>query len=239
MKNNPSREKDDLRQVLTARWAELWPEGGETGRPPLFSGSGKAAERLRRVQAWRLARTVMVMANPTLLQVRVNTLAGNKSLIAATPSLKQGLVRLTSDQVPVASRWHDLRGWSLAQTGTVLRFPEARLAKVDMLVGAVMAVDRQGRTLGDGRGLFDLTYAVLRQLGAVSEKTPVVVLAADEQVIEHVPGEAWDLAADLIVTPSEVLRIENPQRPRTGLDDLPEHLARLPLVQAVRENWPG
>ncbi len=237
MTGDPGQAKAELRRELSARWSEFWPGAGQKGRPPLFAGSGKAAERLRRLPLWRLARTVAVMPEPSLLQVRVNTLADNKTLIAATPSLKQGLVRLTPGQVPVAQRSRELRGWSLAGAGSVLRFPEARLSRVDLLLGAVLAVDRQGRTLGDGRGLFDLTYAILRQLGAMDAKTPVVVLAASEQVVEQVPVQAWDVAADWIVTPNEVLPVENALKPDSGLDHLPERLARLPLVQAVRGGW--
>jgi len=227
-------EKEGQRQELARRWAQLWAQSGAPGRPPLFPGAGKAAERLRRLPAWRRAQVILVMSDPVLLQARINALADHKTLIAATPGLKQGLVRLLAEQTPVAQRSRLLRGGSLLPAGRPLRFPRARLGRVDLLVGAVLAVDQQGRTLGDGRGLLDVTYALLQELGAVQEDTPLAVLAAPEQVLAKLPAQAWDLGADLIVTPQETLSVEQPLRPRAGLANLPPRLADLPLVQAVR-----
>lgn len=229
-----SLDKEGLRQELAGRWPQLWPESGEPGRPPRFPGAGKAAERLRRLPVWRRARNVFIMPDPPLLQARINALADNKTLIAATPGLKQGLVRVTPDRVPIPLRPRLLRGWSLVQAGRVLRFPQARLGRVELMLGAVLAVDQQGRTLGDGRGLLDLSWVLLRELGAVEEQTPVAVLVAAEQVLERLPADTWDLGVDLVVTPGEVLRVTQPPRPRGGLAGLPPRLASLPLVQAVR-----
>lgn len=234
MPEQASADKEALRRELSLRWAQLWPDSGAPGRPPLFPGAGKAAERLRRQPAWRQARVVLIMADPVLLQARINALADHKTLVAATPGLKQGLVRIAPEQTPVAQRSRLLRGGSLLQAGRPLRFPQARLGRVDLLVGAVLAVDQEGRTLGDGRGLLDLTYAVLQKLGAVRADTPLAVLAAPEQIAKALPAQAWDLAADLIVTPQEILSPPQRPRPRAGLDRLPPRLAELPLVQAVR-----
>ena len=203
-------------------------------RPPVFARAGRAAERLRRLAAYRRARVVLVMPDEVLLQVRINVLGDGKSLIAATPGLKQGLVRLTPGQVPVARRRRDLAGGSLFKAGTHLHFPQARLGRVDLVVGAVLAVDRQGHTLGDGRGILDLTYALLAHLGALSPHTPLAVIAAPEQLREHLPSNPWDVRAGIIVTPDQVLT-PPVRQPRSSLDRLPPRLATLPVVRAVRE----
>ena len=39
--------------------------------------------------------------------------------------------------------------------------------------------------------------------------------------------------ADLVITPSRVLRIPAVRRPKASLDDLPERLASLPVAQAA------
>ncbi|MCB2226600.1 MAG: 5-formyltetrahydrofolate cyclo-ligase [Desulfarculaceae bacterium] len=226
--------KDNLRAELGARWNELWPDSGEAGRLPLFPLAGRATERLRRLQAYRLAQTVAVLPSPSLLQARINALNDNKSLLAATPGLKQGLVRLTPQEVPLPARSKVLRGWSLASAGKVLRLPEARAGKAGLVVGAALAVDPAGRILGDGRGLLDLFWALLMRLGAIKAKTPVVVVAADEQVVDELPGDSWDVGADIILTPTRTIQVSGAARPEPDLDSLPEALAGLPVVQAVR-----
>ncbi|MFH1059098.1 MAG: 5-formyltetrahydrofolate cyclo-ligase [Pseudomonadota bacterium] len=226
--------KNKIREQCWQHWAALWPEGEAPDRPPIFAGVGRAAERLRRAPAYRRARSVAVMADPVLLQARINVLGDNKTLLAATPGLKQGLVRITPQMVPVQMRSRLLRGGSLAAAGKPLRPPADSLGKVEMLIVPALAVDRRGLVLGDGRGLTDLLYAVLLELEVLTAATPVAVLAADEMIWEtDLPQTAWDLGADLVVTPTQTLRCAPALRPLAGLDGLPPALAGLPLVKAA------
>jgi len=235
--------KSELRQELARRWARLWPQGApEPGaglRPPLFPGCNRAAERLRRLPQYARARCLAVMPEPALLQVRINCLADRKLLLAATPGLKQGFVRIEPAMVPFAQRSRALRGGSLAQAGRCLRLPQDGLGRVEMLVGVCLAVDLKGSVLGDGRGLWDLTAALLAQQGALAPEALLVVLAAEEQVLESgLPAEPWDAPAALVVTPERVLTTGAPP-PRGELEDLPPRLARLPVVQAARGGRQG
>jgi len=226
-------DQQALRQKLSQRWQELWPESGEPGRPPLFPGAGRAAERLRRLTPYRLTRVLAVGPEPCLLQARVNALNDNKSLLAATPSLKQGLVRLTPRDMPLPTRSKALRGWSLAGSGHTLRLPNSRPGKAEMLLVAALAVDRRGRILDDGRGLIELTWALLMRLRVINSETPVVVLAAEEQIVYELPGGQAGLCADLVVTPAQTLRMAKSLRPKPTLEGLAPALASLPVVRAV------
>lgn len=228
-----SEEKDKLRQNLSSRWQQLWPQDLLLGRAPLFEGAGQAAERLRRLKEYRLTRVLAVNPEPSLLQVRINALNDNKSLLAATPGMKQGLMRITPRDVPLPLRSRSLRGWSLAESGHPVRLPASRPGKAELVVGAALAVDRRGHILGDGRGLWDFTWALLKHLGVINDATPVAVLVHDEQIVEELPQEPWDLMADLVVTPLRVLRIPAVRRPKGSLRDLPEPLASLPVTQAA------
>lgn len=221
------------RAELAQRYAALWGGAAPLDRPPDFPGAGKAAERLRRLPQYRAARVVAVMADPVLLQARINTLGDGKTLLAATPGLKQGLVRLTPQALPLPRRSIELRGHAMAQAGQVLRLPQARVGKVDMLVAPALAVGDDGLILGDGRGLLDLTWALLLRLGAIQPSTPVVVLAAEEMLLPLPPAQPWDLGADLALTPERCITFAAPIRPAGGMEGLNERLAGLPLVKAV------
>lgn len=233
---NIAAEKEALRRELGRRWAEIWPESGAPERPPLFPEAGRAAARLARLPEYRRARVVAFMPDPVLLQARVNALRQGKSLIVATPGLKKGLVRLVPGQVPVPQMSRMLRGGTLTQAGSVLRFPAARLARVDLVVGAAVAADRVGGVLGDGRGMLDLFWALLTALGAAGEHTPLAVLVHDAQVLEkEIAQDPWDAAAQLVVAPESLARTGAGARLPRGLEALPEPLASLPVVRGVLE----
>ena len=102
-----------------------------------------------------------------------------------------------------------------------------------MLLAPVLAADEKGNLLGDGRGLTDLTCALLRVLGAMDQKVPVVVMAADEQLLDEVPQDPWDMACDILITPGRVIRT-GAAHAAPDLGGLPPKLASLPLVQAIR-----
>ena len=165
--------KQELRQELGQRWRQTWPESGEPGRPPMFEGAGKAAERLRRLKEYRLARVVAITPEPCLLQARVNALNDNKSLLAVTPGLKQGLVRVTPPDVPLPLRSRALRGWSLAEAGHQVRLPTSRPGKAELLVGGGAGRGPAGpHPGGTGGGILDLTWALLRHLGGDLRRDP-------------------------------------------------------------------
>jgi 5-formyltetrahydrofolate cyclo-ligase len=223
-----AREKARLRQELAGRLGL-----GAPLRPPDLP-DGRAAERLRRQPEYRRARVVAVAADPALLQVRINALNDGKALLAASPGLKEGLVRLTPEMVPLAARSRELTGHAMVKAGRRLRLPGARVGPVGLVVGAALAADEAGGLLGDGRGILDLFWALLRSLGAAKAETPLAVVLADEQLLDQpLPRQAHDAAAGLVVTPGRVLRREQAQ-PGPSLEGLPPSLARLPVVKALR-----
>jgi len=229
-KMHPAEAKRALRKRLAAPGEQ---EGAGL-RCPRFEGEGRAAQRLRGQPEYRAARVVAVMAEPALLQVRINCLADKKLLVAGTPGLKQGLVRVSGDQAPLPSRSRVLRGGSLVTLGAQLHFPQAKLERVDLLVVPAVAADPAGNLVGDGRGLSDLLAALLARMGSLGRGFKIVALLDDAQMVEEVPSQAWDAGANLLVTPTRVLRVERPSPPAPELKGLSGKLVGLPLVQAIR-----
>jgi 5-formyltetrahydrofolate cyclo-ligase len=83
-----------------------------------------------------------------------------------------------------------------------------------------------------------LEFALLRDLGLVGEKTPIVTTVHPLQIVEEsIPMEAHDIPVDLIATPDAVLSIA-PRRPRPrGIQwDLltDDQIAAIPALAALR-----
>lgn len=214
-----------------ADYLACWPDMAQQ-RTPLFPGANQAAEQLRRLPAYRQARTIAVGAEPVLLQVRINALMDGKNLLVATPGLKQGLVRLAPAMVPINRRFLDLQGSAMFKAGKPLRLPRARLGVADMLVGSGLAVSRQGVLLGDGRGIVDIFSAMLGSLGVLAASAPIVVLQHEKQIIEQIPPDEWDARADIILTPHAAIQLAKAARPPFMPEKLSPLLARLPVVKA-------
>lgn len=228
--------KDQLRNGLRADLGHLWAglKPDLPLRPPEFPGCNKAAERLRRLQIYQQASVIAVMADPVLLQARINALQDGKTLIAATPGLKQGLVRITPQKVPLPRRSLELRGGALFKAGLPLRLPQARIKKIDLILATALAANNDGILLGDGRGLLDLLHAVLREIKAIAPQTPVAVLISQEQLLaSDLPKDAWDVGADIIITPSQTYAVKQPLRPALSLAGLPPRLLALPPAKAL------
>jgi len=68
----------------------------------------------------------------------------------------------------------------------------------DILLVPLLAFDPQGYRLGYGGGFYDRTLAKLRAMKAVT----AVGLAYDEQRLDAVPRDRYDLPCDWVLTPS-------------------------------------
>lgn len=74
------------------------------------------------------------------------------------------------------------------------RCPIVPAAELDMVVVPLVAFDRTGARLGYGGGCYD------RYLPMLSPACQIVVIAFDEQRVEHVPTDAHDLPLPNIVS---------------------------------------
>ena len=74
------------------------------------------------------------------------------------------------------------------------------LALHDVVLSPLVAFDRTGQRLGQGRGFYD------RALARLGDKRPAVIgIAYTFQEVESIPTEPWDIPLDAVVTDSKVI----------------------------------
>jgi len=85
------------------------------------------------------------------------------------------------------------------------RNPERRVQpeEVEIVVVPGVSFDRRGHRLGYGMGYYD---SLLKKV-----KGCKIGLAYDMQIVEHVPDEPHDVAVDMVVTQSEIIRCGEPE----------------------------
>lgn len=228
-------DKQELRERI---WDNL-EDSGEArfpfpphGRIPNFAGADQAADRLAELPEWD--ETNAIKANPDAPQrpVRRRALAAGKTVYMAVPRLREADCFIKLDDVDPD------RGSTIGGADELgEQVGPTAVAPIDLIVAGSVAVSRDGGRIGKGEGYSDLEYAVLRELGFVTDETPVATTVHDQQVVdEPLPLDAHDVPLDVICTPSEVIRTNTPfERPAgidwTVLDD--DRLDEIPVLQRL------
>lgn len=201
------------------------------GRIPNFIGAERAAERLKELREWKVARVVKVNPDSPQRKVRELALKDGKTLVMPSPRLRKGFLIL-KDLKGVEEEASTIRG--------AFRFgKEARLEeipKIDLIVAGSVAVSLDGARVGKGGGYSDIEYGILREVGKVGEDTPVVTTVHEVQILEMVPSERQDLPVDYIITSQRIIRARERKKPKGIYWDLidEEKLKRIPLLSRLR-----
>jgi len=232
----PAEQKQAARERA---WAALVEAGAARfprpihGRIPNFAGSEIAARALVATPEFQRARVVKVNPDAPQRLLRAEVLGAGKLLLAPTPRLREGFLALDPATIDPKAYTKAAAIGGLFQYGKPTPLEEA--PRPDLLVVGSVAVSLAGARTGKGEGYGEIEYALLRELGRIDASTPIATTVHDLQVVEALPLEPFDVALDLIVTPTRLIRVEGPrQRPdRIFWDLLPdEKRDAIPLLQA-------
>ncbi len=236
--HSASREKSRIRDQV---WSHLEERKiARFPRPvfhriPNFADAEEAGRRVTSLKEFQDAETVKVNPDSPQRQVRLEVLSHGKGLLMPTPRLRSGFI-LLDDSVPrdrlrLAST---IRGaFILGRTVSLGELPPIDLA----VVGSV-AVAQDGGRIGKGEGYSEMEYGILRELGLVSESTPVMTTVHDSQIVASIPLEEHDIAVDYIVTPNRVFAIKRTRPRPAGIiwsKVTPEMMERMPVLKELKE----
>ncbi len=231
VKNVKKRIRERIWRILEEKNIARFPRP-VYGRIPNFAGAEKAAQRIILLDEWIKAE--VVKANPDSPQkpLRYYALLHGKTLLMATPRLKRGFLLLDPHRIPQGkySYASTIRGAFIY--GRIVSLRE--IPPVDLIVTGCVAVDKRGVRLGKGGGYAELEYAILREIGAVDEDTPIVTTIHDLQLVDHIPIEPHDLTVDIAATPSRILRFDRiMQRPKGIIWEILGDKRELPIIREL------
>jgi 5-formyltetrahydrofolate cyclo-ligase len=184
------------------------------GRIPGFIGAEAAAERLSQLPEWQAARVLKLNPDTAQLAVRSRAIEQGKLVYMALPKLASALpfIALERRSLGVTAELAATVEGS-QRYGVPTRIED--LQPVDLIVCGTVAVNPSGVRIGKGAGYADLEFALLTELGLVTERTCIATTVHDVQVLEQpLPETSHDFRVDLIVTPTRVLRCPRSERPR-------------------------
>jgi 5-formyltetrahydrofolate cyclo-ligase len=228
-------DKETIREKVWRKIAQEGLHGDPYGRIPPFPGQNKAAERLRRTRLYKGSLGVMVPPDRPQLQVRINLLQDRKTLIMATPGLRDGFYAIPGNQIPPPLWAKAVSSVGVTRYGRKLPTTVGEIGRIDLLVTGAVAVSLQGDRIGKGTGYFDLEYMILREIGSVGGETPVIAIVDDTQVFEELPFGERDVSVNLIVTPTISIPVRHPRPRPKGLDWSSLQRRRIGKMRPLRE----
>lgn len=238
-------KKDEARRTV---WAELV----KVARPdsrfhldfneyiPDFVGSEEATERLLAMDVYRRAQTLFITPDNCLERLRAQIVRDGKVQIISTYGIRRGLVELRPEHVPQGMEEYAVLLDLMEEIGRHISLAELkRNYRFDLIVTGASAVNYDGIRFGKGHGFFDLEWAIFYRLGLVQQSTPIVAFVHDSQVVDiDLDASQFDTICDYIVTPTQIIRVENPRKPVEGViwDKLePGMMEEIPPLQELRE----
>lgn len=176
------------------------------GRIPNFKGAEKAAERIFSLKVWSTARVIKSNPDSPQYYVRLRALEDGKILVMASPRLTRGFLILDPARIPRSKYVYAATIKGALMHGKIARLTE--IPPIDLIITGCVAIDRSGGRVGKGGGYCELEYGILRELGLVSEQTPVITTIHDVQLIdEKIPLEVHDITVDYYATPSKLVEV--------------------------------
>jgi len=220
-------EIKDKRQIR----AEVWDRLREVAKPdsrfhldfaefiPDFEGSEAALAKLLTLSLYQRSTLVFVTPDNCLEGLRAQALRDGKTILVPTYGIRRGLVKLDPEQIPKGveeyASWLD----GMEHFGQRVSLTDIQqLGLIDFLVTGASVINYEGVRFGKGHGFFDLEWAMLFEIGAANEATPVIAFVHDFQVVNiQLEPSPFDTVCDLIVTPSRDIKVRNPVKPTSGI----------------------
>lgn len=189
---------------------------------PNFVGADVAAWRLAGTDAWKKARTVKTNPDAPQIPIRLRALYEGKTVYAPVPYLTRDFPYLRLDPKKLAEKGISFELAAVAQGfvehGERIGFEDVE--PLDFCVVGSVAVSRAGGRTGKGAGFADLETAIFRELGTISDETPLVTTVHSLQIVadDEVVIEPHDSPLDMVVTDAELIVTGNRQPRPAGVD---------------------
>lgn len=185
---------------------------------------GVIAEQLRKLEIYKQAKQLFVSPAAPLAQIRINALVDGKELIMPGAGLRDGFFLLKPYSIPFTDLGYATIYKGLSKYAQRLNQKQTAELYVDLLVTDALTVDSDGYFLGDGKGFFDLVYASLFSVGALTSQAEVFAVAVDSIRPDTLPHDPWDIRVDGLINQDGVQHIDegkNIQRdPKIYWDEL-------------------
>jgi 5-formyltetrahydrofolate cyclo-ligase len=240
-------DKDVVRNEV---WGALERDGVAVGPAwsmiPNFVGADIAAWHLAQTPEWQAAKTVKTNPDAPQIPIRIRALYEGKLVFAPVPYLTREFPYLRLDPAKLKAA-----GVSFELAATAQGFMEhgeridfEAVAPLDFAVVGSVAVTRIGGRTGKGAGFADLETAIFRELGIITDATPIATTVHSSQLVDatRVVLESHDSPLDYVATEKELIATGNRDRRPGGVDwerVRPDQFENIPFLTDLRRRMEG
>ncbi|TMW49191.1 hypothetical protein DOY81_005733 [Sarcophaga bullata] len=210
-------------------------------RIPGFVDSNKAAELLAETDEFKKANDIKVQIDRALYAAKLQTILAGKNLYLPGTFDSKALflkVEVPADATP-EKKTEILNIQDFAKHRTEISLENK--VELDMVIIGSVVVSRDGYRIGRGNGFTDLDIGLLIEVGSITDKTVIATMVHDSQVVDNLPTnlfQKYDSPVDLIITPTEVIRVAKRLPRPTGIfwELLSERRLKIvPVLQVLKE----
>jgi 5-formyltetrahydrofolate cyclo-ligase len=207
-----------------------------------FKGSSAATRRLIDLPEWQSARRVFITPDNSTQLLREFAIRQEKELIMTTYGIRRGSLLVRRALVPAGQEAFAATLVGMEKFGQPLRSIAdlERAGRLDLMVTGALAISRaHGGRAGKGAGWFDAEWGIWSALNLIQPDTPVIGIVHDLQVVSDAFAlDPWDCHINVIVTPTQTIRVARFPQPAGILWDrivLPEQRAWLAAIPYMLE----
>ncbi len=175
------------------------------GRIPNFIGSEEASKMIIKLPEFKKAHFIFSAPDYVLYHLREIILQNRKQLLVATPHIAEFI---TLKNIPLSLIHKAITIKGMYKFGTQIRLNQIS-RPLDIFCQGSVAIDRIGNRLGKGKGYGDREFHLLKEEGIIDNKTLVVTLVHDAQILENFTElmQPQDVKVQVVLTPVEIIRI--------------------------------
>ena len=154
-----------------------------------------------------------------LTTVREKAIRDGKDIIVSTYGIYRGFILISNKNVNKGNEIFASTLDGLEYFGKSISLMEIKnLGKIDLMITGASAVSKNGVRFGKGHGFFDLEWGMFADVKVVSEKTPIIAVVHDVQIVNFdLEPSDTDIIVDWIITNKQKLSTNRKKSRPSGI----------------------
>ena len=186
---------------------------------PDFKDSIKAHEQIIESEEYKKSNLLFITPDNCLTTIREQAIRDEKDILVSTYGIYRGFILIKKNMVKKGNEIFASTLDGLEYFGKYVSLKEIKnLGKIDLMLTGASAVSKNGVRFGKGHGFFDLEWGMFADLKVVDEKTPIIAVVHDVQVVNfELEPSNTDIIVDWIITNKQKLTTDRKKNRPSGI----------------------